>query len=91
MKNIRLQYILIPAMLIVLTGCSSFPVVSPHMADSQNYVRQHKGEGLRRSLPGSEAELMDTVVKNLEMNRDGTGDYYTIYTIVREPHMVLAK
>lgn len=51
--------------------------------DSMNYVRQHQGEGLRRSLLGSEAELMDVVVKPFS-NAGG-------YTIVREPHAVLVK
>lgn len=73
-------------LLIMLTGmampgCVEIMDPSKHMADSMNYVRQHKGEGTRRALLGTEAELMDTVVKALEKE----------YTIVREPHAVLAK
>jgi hypothetical protein len=52
------------------------------MADSLNYVRQHKGEGLRRAMTGREAELMDTAAKSMERAN---------YTILREPHAVLAK
>jgi len=52
------------------------------MADSMNYVRQHKGEGPRRAMLGSEAELMDMAVKFM-----GEGGY----AVVREPHAVLAK
>ncbi|MBU4259279.1 MAG: caspase family protein [Desulfobacteraceae bacterium] len=55
---------------------------SAHMADSLNYVRQHKGEGLRRVLLGSEAELMDVASKAFPTKS---------FTIVREPHAVLAK
>lgn len=52
--------------------------------DSMNYVRQHKGEGLRRSLLGSEAELMDVVVKPFSSSSSG-------FTVAREPHAVLVK
>jgi len=51
--------------------------------DSMNYVRQHKGEGLRRPLLGSEAELMDAAAKPFAASSG--------FTIVREPHAVLAK
>lgn len=51
--------------------------------DSMNYVRQHKGEGLRRPLLGSEAELMDVAAKPFAASSG--------FTIVREPHAVLAK
>jgi tetratricopeptide (TPR) repeat protein len=47
---------------------------------SMSYVREHKGEGTRRTVLGSEAELMDIVVAAY------SGTYYTI---VREPHAVL--
>lgn len=52
--------------------------------DSMNYVRQHQGEGLRRSLLGSEAELMDAAAKPFAATTSG-------FTLVREPHAVLAK
>jgi hypothetical protein len=55
---------------------------SGHMAGSTNYVRQHKGEGLRRAMLGSEAELMDVAVKSMEEAG---------YAVVRELHAVLAK
>jgi len=61
---------------MVMSGCAA----SPQMADSMNYVRQHKGEGTRHSLLGSEAELMDEAAKA------ATGSI-----IVREPHAVLVK
>jgi tetratricopeptide (TPR) repeat protein len=63
------------------SGCVEMMAPSRHMADSMNYVRLHKGEGTRRALLGTEAELTDNVVKFLEKE----------YTIVREPHAVLAK
>ncbi len=62
-------------------GCVSMMAPSPQMADSQAYVRQHKGEGARRVLLGSEAELMEAIVKAMEKD----------YTISREPHAVFAK
>lgn len=66
---------------IAMSGCVSMMAPSKHMADSINYVRQHKGEGSRRALLGSETELMDSVVKLFEKD----------YTIFREPHAVLGK
>lgn len=65
-----------------MSGCVSMMASSPQMADTKNYVRQHKGEGARQSLLGSEAELMDSVEKLL---REAI-----VYTIVREPHAVFA-
>jgi len=51
------------------------------MVNSLDYVRLHKGEGTRHAVAGSETELMDIAVKNMEI----------YYTIVREPHAVFAK
>lgn len=68
---------------IALSGCASVMGASGHMAGSLDYVRQHKGQGLRRIVSGSEAELMDTAVKNLRKDPN--------QSIVREPHAVLAK
>ncbi|HUV49574.1 MAG TPA: caspase family protein [Anaerolineae bacterium] len=67
---------------MMMSGCASMMGASGHMANSLNYVRQHKGEGLRRPMAGSEAELMDMAVKSMEKAN---------YTIIREPHAVLAK
>ena len=77
----RLYACILSVLLIAPTGCA---VMGPsaHMADSLNYVRQHKGEGLRRPMAGSEAELMDMAVKSMEKAN---------YTIIREPHAVLAR
>lgn len=56
---------------------------SPQMADAPNYVRLHKGQGLKRAVMGSEAELMDSAVKSLQ----GTN----VYTITREPHVLFLE
>jgi hypothetical protein len=66
---------------LAMTGCA---VMGPsgHMAGSMDYARQHKGQGLRRAMLGSEAELMETAVKSMEEAG---------YGVVREPHAVLAK
>lgn len=87
MKRLSQSISLIGVILILLvgmamTGCT---VMGPsgHMANSLNYVRQHKGEGLRRAMAGSEVELMDAAVKIMEKA--------AIYTIAREPHAVLAE
>ncbi len=77
-----ISVILILLVGMTMTGCASMMGESGHMADTLNYVRQHKGEGLRRALLGSEAELMDAAVKSVEEAG---------YTVVREPHAVLAK
>lgn len=78
---------------VAMLGSSAGPVMgattdlskyykSPQMADAMNYVRQHKGEGPRRALLGSETELMDMLVKAFtEAN---------LYTVTREPHAVFA-
>jgi tetratricopeptide (TPR) repeat protein len=68
---------------ITMSGCVSTMAPSSSATNSMDYVRQHKGEGTRRTLLGSEAELMDIVVKPYS-----NGSYYTI---VREPHAVLVK
>ena len=57
---------------MTISGCVSMMAPSSHMTDSMSYVRQHKGEGLRRSLLGSEAELMDNVVKSFELQKTYT-------------------
>ncbi|MCX5841581.1 MAG: hypothetical protein NTY16_09055, partial [Deltaproteobacteria bacterium] len=77
----RLYACILSVLLIAMAGCA---VMGPsgHMAGSLNYVRQHKGEGLRRAMAGSEAELMDAAVKS--MGEAG-------YAVVREPHAVLAR
>ena len=67
---------------MAMTGCASMMGASGHMANSLNYVRQHKGEGLRRTMAGNEAELMDAAVKS--MGEAG-------YTVTREPHAILAS
>lgn len=67
---------------MAITGCASVMGASGHMADSLNYVRQHKGEGLRRPMAGSEAELQNMAVRSMEKGN---------YTVIREPHAVLAK
>jgi len=67
---------------MAMSGCVSMMAPSQHMKDSMSYVRQHKGEGPRQSLLGSEAELIDSAVNFLS---EGS------YTIIREPHAVLAK
>lgn len=66
---------------MAMSGCVEMMAPSTHMSDSMGYVRQHKGEGARRALLGNEAELMDSLVKVLG----------TSYTIIREPHAVLAN
>lgn len=73
---------LIVLIAITMSGCVSMMAQSPQMADSMNYVRQHKGEGARRSLLGSEAELMDSVEKIMRE---------AAFTVVREPHAVFIK
>lgn len=77
----RLYACILSVLFIALTGCA---VMGPsaQMADSLSYVRQHKGEGLRRPMAGSEAELMDAAANSM-------GD--AGYAAVREPHAVLAK
>jgi len=67
---------------MTMSGCASMMGASGHMANSLNYVRQHKGEGLRRPMAGSEAELTDMAVKSM---REAS------FTVVREPHAVLAE
>ncbi|MDO9527660.1 MAG: caspase family protein [Syntrophales bacterium] len=67
---------------MTMSGCASMMGESGHMANSLDYVRQHKGEGLRRAMLASEAELMDAAVKS--MREAG-------YAVVREPHAVLAR
>lgn len=66
-----------------LSGCAGLMGPSGHMAGSLDYVRAHKGEGLRRSLAGGEVELMDRAASNME--KSGA------YSVSREPHAVLAK
>lgn len=72
---------LISVIFILLVGMTMGDCASAK-APSENYVRQHKGEGMRRTMDGSEAELMDMVAKEF----GSTG----LYTIVREPHAILA-
>lgn len=67
---------------ITMSGCVAMLAPSPQMANTMDYVHQHKGEGARRSLLGSEAELMDSVEKLMKEA--------AVYTIVREPHAVFA-
>lgn len=72
---------IILAMLLSLTmaGCMVLP--NPPMNDSMSYVRQHKGEGMRRPLMGSETDLMGEVVKQFE----------GVYTVEREPQALFVK
>lgn len=67
---------------MAMAGCAGVMGKSGHMADSLNYARQHRGEGLRRPMAGSEAELMNLAVKSMQKAN---------YTVIREPHAVLAK
>jgi len=69
--------------LLLLTGCASMFAASRQMAGSMNYVRQHKGEGLRQSVEGSEEHLM--ALAEAPMRNSG------IYTVVREPHAIFAS
>ncbi len=82
MRGNYISLIFIMLLGLTISGCVSMMASSPQMADSMNYVRQHKGEGARRSLLGSEAELMGSLEKLL---REAA-----IYTVVREPHAVFA-
>jgi len=66
---------------MAMSGCVEMMAPSKHMTNSMDYVRQHKGEGTRRALLGTEMELMNNVVKVFENE----------YIIVQEPHAVLAK
>ncbi len=80
--KIPLIIILILLVSMAMSGCASVMGASGHMADSLNYARQHKGEGMRRPMAGSEAELMNMAVKSMQKAN---------YTVIREPHAVLAK
>lgn len=60
------------ALLGLLSGCITM--------DTLSYLREHKGEGSRVAMLGSETELMDDVVRHLE----------PLYITTREPHVVLA-
>jgi len=60
---------------LAMPGCVTAP--SPQMKDSLGYVHQHKGEGARRVLLGSEAELMNAAVEGFAAIN---------YVVVREPH-----
>ncbi|MCX5721632.1 MAG: tetratricopeptide repeat protein [Nitrospirae bacterium] len=64
------------------SGCLSMMAPSPHIGNSLNYVRQHKGEGTRRALLGNETELMGQAAKSLEE---------ASFTVIREPHAILGK
>lgn len=76
------RIVLISFVCTMMSGCLAMMHKSPQMADGISYVRIHKGEGSRRVLAGSEAELMDNVVKSLSGSS---------YSIIREPHAVLAS
>ncbi len=68
--------------LLALSGCASMMGASGHMSNSLNYVRQHKGEGLRQTLEGTEASLIalaETSMRNAN------------YTVMIEPNALLAK
>jgi len=78
----RLFACILSVLLMVMTGCATMMGASPQMVNSLDYVRQHKGEGPRHALLGSETELMDMAVKSME----DAG-----YAVVREPHSVFAK
>lgn len=80
--KVPLSVIFILVVSTAMTGCVSMMGPSGHMTDSLNYVRRHKGEGLRRPMAGSEAELMNMAVKSMQKAN---------YTVIREPHAVLAK
>ena len=80
--KIPLSIIFILLVSMAMSGCASVMGASGHMADSLNYARQHKGEGMRRPMAGSEAELMNLAVKSMQKAN---------YTVIREPHAVLAK
>lgn len=79
---ISLKGVIILLVGMAMSGCVSMMAPSSHMSDSMSYVRQHKGEGTRTSLLGSEAELMDSAVNY--MNEAG-------YSISREPHALFVK
>ena len=81
LKN-PLSIIFILLVSMAMSGCASVMLASGHMADSLNYARQHKGEGTRRPMAGSEAELMNMAVKSMQTVN---------FTVIREPHAVLAK
>lgn len=84
MQYKEFRAILIILVSMALSGCvppTSY-YKSPQMTDANTYVRQHKGEGLRRVLVGSEAEFKETAVK--EFSKGG-------YTISQEPHAVFAR
>ncbi len=74
--------ILITFISMAMSGCLAMMAPSPHIGNSLNYVRQHKGEGTRRALLGNEAELMGQAAKSLEEAR---------FTVIREPHAILGK
>ena len=63
---------------LTISGCASAP--SPQMKDSLGWVHQHKGEGARRVLVGTEAQLTDEAAKILDLS----------YTVTREPHALFA-
>lgn len=71
---------------MALAGCVAQIAPSHHMADAKHYVREHRGEGLRRSVLGSEAELMSAVIQIAEQRQPDSGLYPI--TILREPHAV---
>lgn len=66
----------------LLTGCVGMMAPSQHMNDSMGYVRQHKGEGARQALLGSETELMEEVMASLEGQS---------FIVTREPHAIFSK
>jgi hypothetical protein len=63
---------------LLLSACA----VSPQMSDSLAFVREHKGQGARQSLLGSEPELMDEALAGLEGQP---------FIVTREPHALFAK
>jgi len=71
-------FALIKVVVLVLLGSALSGCVT---MDTMSYLRNHRGEGSRVAMLGSEAELMDDLVKHIE----GTGDIVT-----REPHVVLS-
>lgn len=63
---------------LAMPGCVTAP--SPQMKDSMGWVHQHKGEGARRTLVGTEEQLMEEAASILDLS----------YTVTREPHALFA-
>ena len=66
---------------LAISGCAGAGAPSPEMKDSMGWVHAHKGEGTRRVLVGTEAQLMDEATGLLDLS----------YTVTREPHALFAS